>query len=588
MTDLEIVNRTKIVCNAWSKLTQAKGGRASALLRLAKFKGVPGNCYEDVSKMLKMVAGKLPGARAVHGFPTLMGGPQEGKVYGHAWLEYNHVEKLQSGQKINLPMVVDHLSSSNPIPRALYYHIGKINPKENTRYNLEGLYKEQVKHQHYGPYNTKEGTVFNELGIVCNKWTPAAWAAAARARHLALVGKKSHLGHYFQLSHPGTKIVSIYRLVPSKPPESQPKSVRHAEGAMKASKMGILDKRKPLSVRKLSNGKYIVVDGNATYGASFRNGFTHLPVIVTNKWTHEQAVAGGRARWKNHEMVPAIRVGKGKKAKVMLMNGHEAPAHIKLSMVSPAWKDVKISLHPDSKLLVTGKDVKGRQQRLYHPEFVNERKLAKFARVSALLKVHEAVGREIKSHFGHPDSKISEAAHVAHLIYERGVRPGGEGKTLADKKAFGATTLRAEHVQQYQNGDTRLSFIGKKGVRNLHRISGELSEHLQQRAKERGGKGRLYDVSASKLREYMGKLDGGGFHPKDFRTARATIYAQSLVGTKPRTFKSERLLKQEKNKVAKKVSELLNNQPSEALRSYIHPAVFDHWTIKAPRTKKGG
>lgn len=62
------------------------------------------------------------------------------------------------------------------------------------------------------------------------------------------------------------------------------------------------------------------------------------------------------------------------------------------------------------------------------------------------------------------DPKISEPAKLAALIMSTGIRPGSESDTGAKVKAYGATTLEGRHVVTDSEGNTRLQFVGKKGV----------------------------------------------------------------------------------------------------------------------------
>jgi DNA topoisomerase-1 len=95
---------------------------------------------------------------------------------------------------------------------------------------------------------------------------------------------------------------------------------------------------------------------------------------------------------------------------------------------------------------------------------------------------------------------------------------------------------------------------------------------LARKAKE----GKLFDVTDSSLRDYVRSLDGGKFHPKDFRTALATKTAQQLVGSLPSP-RDPKSYKTAVKQVATEVSQRLGNTPTVALQSYINPTVFKEW-----------
>ncbi|HEY3945621.1 MAG TPA: ParB/Srx family N-terminal domain-containing protein [Solirubrobacteraceae bacterium] len=84
---------------------------------------------------------------------------------------------------------------------------------------------------------------------------------------------------YFEPSA-GTVILPLTLLVASKPPETQPGSVSKAAALMRAAADGTVPRRRPITVRPLPGGKYLIVDGNATYGAALRAGWSSIPATV--------------------------------------------------------------------------------------------------------------------------------------------------------------------------------------------------------------------------------------------------------------------------------------------------------------------
>lgn len=76
------------------------------------------------------------------------------------------------------------------------------------------------------------------------------------------------------------KLISLSRLSPTKPPESQPASVKRAEELMRLAAAGAQPKRAPITVQYCEGGRFQIVDGNATYGVAVRHGFERLPASV--------------------------------------------------------------------------------------------------------------------------------------------------------------------------------------------------------------------------------------------------------------------------------------------------------------------
>lgn len=119
-----------------------------------------GNCYEDC--LIMFIEGIFNQENSecflVHGYPRLSVdacGYKEGTKYGHAWIERDtnfsgHVHT----ECINVcPEVV--------LPSDLYYHHGRIDPEETTRYSRKQVMYMVATKNHSGPWNNKPvGSVF--------------------------------------------------------------------------------------------------------------------------------------------------------------------------------------------------------------------------------------------------------------------------------------------------------------------------------------------------------------------------------------------------------------------------------------------
>jgi len=172
--------------------------------------------------------------------------------------------------------------------------------------------------------------------------------------------------------------------------------------------------------------------------------------------------------------------------------------------------------------------------------------------------------------------RLRERASCARLVQATGIRPGSEKDTLADKKAYGATTLEGRHVS-VQAGNVRLKFTGKKGVSlDLPVDDPVVSKDLIARKKAAGRTGKLFDTNSRQVLSYNKSKDGGGYKTKDFRTAKGTNTAVDVINRmpKPRNAKEYKMAVRD---VAKQVSAVLGNTPAIALQSYIDPTVFAGW-----------
>lgn len=339
-----------------------------------------------------------------------------------------------------------------------------------------------------------------------------------------------------------------------------------------------------------------------------------------------------KAKASRGEMTGARREGSGKDARVVLEDGTPAPAHITPAMIGADWKEVKVSKSPDSDVLATGRDGKGRAKTVYSDAFHMRQAAAKFARTREGLvegrKMHGQMMDDRK------DQGKAAEADCAWLMSVQATRPGSEsdnkgnsrlfGEPLApadvkvdgdsvtltvkgqevpirDKKAkaeikrrlehgeplhdstfwlksHGATTLEGRHVQE-RDGKVFLEFMGKESVWHSHEVKDHaLAAMLVERKGKAGDGGSLFGTSYEKVSKYTKTLDGGKFTPKDFRTQRATSLAIHEVEGMPAP-KSEKERKAAIKAVGEKVSRVLGNEPAQALASYIAPEVFSLWEI---------
>jgi DNA topoisomerase-1 len=161
--------------------------------------------------------------------------------------------------------------------------------------------------------------------------------------------------------------------------------------------------------------------------------------------------------------------------------------------VPPAWTDVRI--HPDQKhnLWVTGRDVKGRVQSLYSPDFSKQNSAKKFSRVTNLAKNLDKIAAKKNKNWNARDKGTKEHAQLLGLMIATGIRPGSERDTGAEKQAYGATTLQGQHIITDKAGNVRLRFVGKKGKDlDLPVEDTAIAKMLQHRAVEAGPNGKIF------------------------------------------------------------------------------------------------
>lgn len=242
--------------------------------------------------------------------------------------------------------------------------------------------------------------------------------------------------------------------------------------------------------------------------------------------------------------------------------------------IPPAWTDVFVTDHPTAPLRALGKDSKGRTQRRYSAEFLEANQAAKFERLRQFDQARETVLKATEE-----DS--SDAAMIVRLIALTGVRPGSEKDTGGTKKAYGATTIQAEHAKVSGNRVV-LDFVGKEGIDNHFEVEDPiLAKWFKKRlvtAKE--GEQIFADANDTTARKWMARNGGEGFLLKDFRTWVATATALRMVKeSSPPPPVDDKDFQRRRKEIATHVSGLLNNTPQMALSNYISPAVFDQWRV---------
>ena len=261
------------------------------------------------------------------------------------------------------------------------------------------------------------------------------------------------------------------------------------------------------------------------------------------------------------------------------------PTHLATLYVPPAWVNVTYNDDSTAACEALGTDAAGRQQRLYSAEHHALAKSAKFGRVRNLLTEEADIRTQLESDIN--DATVTgttrEAALVAYLVFETGIRPGSNSDTLAAVQAYGATTLQLRHVKPCPRG-CRLQFTGKKGVAQNVLVTNPylVSELLRRKAATTKYTTTLFRVSSTTLNVYIGGLGSGNYSAKDFRTLRGTSLALSILGPRKRLPKAISKRKRLVNATLDKVAAKLGNTRAVSRGSYVDPVIIE--TILNGRT----
>ena len=210
---------------------------------------------------------------------------------------------------------------------------------------------------------------------------------------------------------------------------------------------------------------------------------------------------------------------------------------------------------PQSPIQAIGRDSKGRKVYLYSTDHMGRANVAKFSRMRAFARAYPRLVRKIGL-----DRHKSEEAAVLYLISKTGFRIGSEEETLAQVKAFGASTLRCSHVGVL--GDkVEFDFTAKKGVRVTKTLKDSfLATHLSSRC-GRNADQKIFKTSEYHIRNYLRSVQhGDDFEVKDFRTYLATTIALRQIKKLPLP-KNGREYKKLRKEVAETVAREFGNPP---------------------------
>ncbi len=257
-------------------------------------------------------------------------------------------------------------------------------------------------------------------------------------------------------------------------------------------------------------------------------------------------------------------------------------ARIKSLAVPPAWRDVWIATRADAHLQATGRDVRGRKQYRYHPEFRASRDTNKYDRMLDFARSLPRIRRRVSSDLrrpGMPREKVLAA--VIRLLEQTHIRVGNDEYVRANG-SFGLTTFRNRHAKV--NGSTvRFAFRGKSGIRHAIDIQDPAIAKLVRKCQDLPGQqlftftgegGQAAPIGSEDVNAYLGEVAGDTFTAKDFRTWAGTVMAAiTLHEFEP--FTSEAEAKRNVVQAIAVVAKRLGNTPVVCRKCYVHPAIIE-------------
>lgn len=283
--------------------------------------------------------------------------------------------------------------------------------------------------------------------------------------------------------------------------------------------------------------------------------------------------------------------------------------YFKALAIPPSWKDVWICDNKNGHLLVTGRDLRGRKQYRYHPEWISLREQLKFDRLIPFTEALPVLRKTVQAEIERAVSVIQHARRKSHVVkstldkatviaatvqlLDRTFIRIGNTQYAQANQSYGLTTLKNEHVD-VSSTDIELHYVGKSGVsRNVHLRDATLAKLVKRCAEIPGQtlfqyfdeEGQKQSVDSGDINEYLQRIMKGPFSAKDFRTWGGTVATTSSLLQKEKARKElddEEIETTPDQKTStsdivaavKVAANQLGNRPATCRKYYIHPAIF--------------
>lgn len=286
-----------------------------------------------------------------------------------------------------------------------------------------------------------------------------------------------------------------------------------------------------------------------------------------------------------HPGLRRTRSGKGfayHDAQGRLVRDPKVLDRIRALAIPPAWTDVWICPRASGHIQAVGRDVKGRKQYRYHPDWHAHAAETKFERLPEFARALPRLRRRVEADLNRRGVSREKVLATAVRLLEISLIRVGNAQYARQNRSYGLTTLHKRHLE-VDGAALTFAFKGKSGVehevkvrdrrlatvvRNLRELPG------QQLFKYRDADGALCAVTSDDVNAYIREAMGEQFSAKDFRTWAGTVSAaRALRDMEPPASPTE--AKRRITVCVKAVAGLLGNTPTVCRTSYVHPRVFE-------------
>jgi DNA topoisomerase I len=253
-------------------------------------------------------------------------------------------------------------------------------------------------------------------------------------------------------------------------------------------------------------------------------------------------------------------------------------------VIPPAWRDVWISPRANAKLQATGLDAAGRRQYLYHPAYRAQQEQAKYDKLIRFAERLPTLREAMAEHMERDPLDRERVSAVAIRLINLGWFRVGSERYAKSSRTYGITTLTKRHVD-LRGSRIVFRFRGKHRAWVRTQLADpELAAAMRELLALEGGSrvfryewnGELYNLTGTRLNDYVREYLGEEFTAKDFRTWGGTLLAAVKFAERDQP-QSETEAKRTVAAVMRHVGERLGNTAAVARASYVSPAVVEQY-----------
>lgn len=248
--------------------------------------------------------------------------------------------------------------------------------------------------------------------------------------------------------------------------------------------------------------------------------------------------------------------------------------------IPPAWTQVWISPNPDGHLQAVGRDVRGRKQYRYHPQWRQSRDENKYGRMVAFGKALPNIRRRVAQDLREKQlTRNKVLATVVRLLETTFIRVGNE-EYAKQNDSYGLTTLRDRHVH-VRGSQVQFFFRGKSGVKHVIDIQNARLAKIVRQLRDLPGyelfqyydeDGELRSLGSADVNQYLRETAGDDFTAKDFRTWAGTMLAAEAL--QRGEFSTSRQAQKIVKAAIAEVATRLGNTVAVCRKCYIHPSIL--------------